>query len=230
MPCGLNLTEATSRTAAMVGDLQLHRPHRAEERRQLPPHRDPAARELRRRHPAPPGLAARSRPPTSPTASPMRCSGDRRARRRARHGRERAVLPPAVGVISGTIRGATASPSSTRCSRASPAAPARRAPTAGSAAHVGMRACARDSVEIDELRIRSSWPSADSSPTRRARGASAARPPLRRVRPVGCDITVDYVTTAISPAAGARGGGSAPRASSAAPTVRSSRCRGWARW
>ena len=92
-PCGLNLTEATARSAAMIGVFNsLHVP--AGERRRVPATASAAARELRRRHPATPA-SARSRPGTSPTASRTPCSGRSRSSPTVRAGRDRAHSIPA---------------------------------------------------------------------------------------------------------------------------------------
>ena len=133
-PCGLNLTEATARAAAMIGVFNGLR------------------RTACRRTPAASGAstctcartassasratrpAARWRPPTWPIASPAPSQrGDRRARRRATAWPRRArSSPPAGGVISGDDPAAGRRRSSTRCiSGRDRRRRRRRTPTAG---------------------------------------------------------------------------------------------------
>ena len=101
LPSGLNLTESTARTAAMMGVFNAIGAGRAAERRQLPPHPRSAARELRgRRSPPSAQLLGRDDQPRRPGRQ-RRAAGVRGARRRHRHGRVRAVIPAAAAVISG---------------------------------------------------------------------------------------------------------------------------------
>ena len=111
LPCGLNLTEATARTAAMIGVFNSL----------------PIARAARTR-----AASGGSRCSSERTASSVsratrelldrdhryRRSGrqrdparDRRARRRLRHGRDRSILPAPSPSSSGTTRAATVPPS-----------------------------------------------------------------------------------------------------------------------
>ena len=177
-PCGLNLTEGLRHDRGDGRHLQRHhRPHRAAERRQLPPGRDPGARELLRRHPAPSlQLLGRDHQPRRPGLEPGAVALAELADGfgMAETG---PIIPAGMGVISGRDPRHGDAPSSTRSSSPAPAAPARRSPTACCRSSTSaMPACAATTASRStSCTTRSSSATATWCRTPRAPGGSAAR-------------------------------------------------------
>ena len=220
-------------TAAMVGVFNCDRPHRAAERRQLPPHRGPPARELRRRHPAPPDLdcSVATTNLADRVANAVQ-RGDRRARRRLRHGRGRRRHPAAPSASSPASTRATASAFVNqiypRLTGGAGGAVGRRLADASSTS--AMPACCYlDSVEIDELRHPIFASSARARARQRGRRALPRRAVAAHVEfgPVGCDMRSPMSATATSTRPRAPAAASAGAPGRAVPQTR--RRRRWSR-
>ena len=130
-PCGLNLTEATARTAAMMGIFYRPRRGRAAERRQLPAAASAPSRELRRRHSPPPDELLRRDDRPVRVDGELRGQRDRRARRGLGLAEIGRAQPISMGVISGNDPARTAPPYVNQLVLAVTGGPARRQPTAG---------------------------------------------------------------------------------------------------
>lgn len=211
LPCGLNLTEACARTAAMVGifnSIDHNVPKNAGSFRRI---------ELRLRENCVVGVP---RHPTSCSvattnvadrvANPVQCAIAEIAdgQGMAECG---AVIPPSVAVISG-IHPRDGKPFINQVflgmtgGAGSPTADAWL--TIGHVGNAGM--CNLDSVELDELRQPLYVASRRLLPDTEGAGRHAGAPSIAvEFGPVGCDISVGYVSDGVINAArGVRGGGS----------------------
>ena len=209
LPCGLNLSEACARTSAMIGvfnSLDPDVPKNAGAFRRL--------RVLLRegcivgipRHPTSCSVATTNladRVANSVQAALAELSDGLGL---AECG---AVIPPAVGVISGKMPGTGAPFVNQVFLGCSGGAGAPTADAWQTICHVGNAGlCFQDSVELDELRqpilVHERRFIADSEGAGRKRGAHSV---FVEFGPVGCDIEIGYGSDgAINPAKGVRGG------------------------
>jgi N-methylhydantoinase B len=214
LPCGLNLSEACSRTAAMVGIFNAidHTvPKNAGAFRRI---------DLRLRENCVVGIP---RHPTSCSvattnvadrvANPVQCAIAEIAEG---HGMAEcgAVIPPSIAVISG-IHPKTGAPFVNQLflgMTAGAAAPHADAwITIGHVGNAGM--CNLDSVELDELRQPIFVRARALIPDTEGAGTTTGAPSMAvEYGPVGCDISVGYVSDGnVNAALGARGGGTGGR-------------------
>ena len=216
LPCGLNLSEATARTAAMIGvfnSIGASVPPNAGSFRRI-------AVRLREncvgRHPAPSHeLLGRDHQPRRPRDQ-RRAAGAGRARRRRRHGRARRDhVRERRRDLRTRCPARAARRSSTRSSSARPSA--APAPTADGWLTIltrHRRHVLWDSVEVDELQYPIAWTSAGWSPTAREPAAGAARPRSRSSSgPIGEPLDVIFaVDGRINGPVGVQGGLAGARA------------------
>ena len=131
-PGGLNESRACSMANAMIGLFNSIDPDIPHNAGSLPARDRAPARGLHRRHPAVPALVLDGDDERGRSAGLHHAGGLRRDRRRLRPGRGRHGHGAAHGGRRREwTRGWATGPTSTRCSSARPAAPARRRPTAG---------------------------------------------------------------------------------------------------
>lgn len=210
LPCGLNLSEACSRTAAMVGifnAIDHSVPKNAGSFRRI----DIALRENCvvgiPRHPTSTSVATTN--VADRVANPVQCAIAEIAEGRgmAECG---AVIPPSVAVISG-VHPRTGRPFVNQLflgmtgGAAAPEADAWL--TIGHVGNAGM--CNLDSVELDELRQPIHVHSRRLLPDTEGAGRRIGAPSIAvEYGPVGCDISVGYVSDGMAnPPRGVRGGG-----------------------
>ena len=209
MENGLNLSEGCALSAPMVGDLQLDRPDRAEERGQFPADQGASSRRLHRRPADPPDLVLGRHHQHCRSRRQSGAGGDRRTRRRARHGGDGRRDPSSDRRrLRRPRRRALCQRGLSRLHRRRRHAAQRRL-----ADHPSRRQCRHVLPGLDRDRraapsdLRAPAPA--PCPTRKApgrfRGAVAA---YAEFSPVGCDMTVAYVSDGnFNPAKGTRGGG-----------------------
>lgn len=210
LPCGLNLSEACARTAAMVGifnAIDHSVPKNAGSFRRI----DLQLRENCvvgiPRHPTSTSVATTN--VADRVANPVQCAIAEIA---AGQGMAEcgAVIPPSVAVISGT-HPRTGVPFVNQLflgmtgGAAAPVADAWL--TIGHVGNAGM--CNLDSVELDEMRQPIHVHSRRLLPDTEGAGETTGAPSMAvEYGPVGCDISVGYVSDGcLNPARGVRGGG-----------------------